>query len=259
MNQALVRDCVVKVTWTGDADVDVLVEEPSGTICSLRNLRTTAGGVMLGDSFSQLGDAKSPDGYSEMYVCPEGFGGKYRILLRRVWGDVTAGKVTVDIYTNYRSKKQGHLHRQIPLAEKDAVVIFDVPSGRRTESLAAHQLANVARAQTAVSRAILAQLLNTVTDSSAVRDFAVDRRYAQKAGLLGPNRRRNVGFQPVITTLPSGANISATAVISADRRYVRITPTPLFSSIGQINTFNFGGGDGGVEGGEGGDGGEVAQ
>ena len=34
LNRALVRDCVVKVTWTGDADIDVMVEEPGGTICS---------------------------------------------------------------------------------------------------------------------------------------------------------------------------------------------------------------------------------
>ena len=46
------------------------------------------------------------------------------------------------------------------------------------------------------------------------------------------------GYQPVIINLPSGANMMAMAVISADRRYVRITPFPFFSSIGQVTTFN---------------------
>ena len=51
-DQALVRDCVVVVSWTGDADIDLLVEEPTGTVCSFRNPRTTGGGLMLGDSSS---------------------------------------------------------------------------------------------------------------------------------------------------------------------------------------------------------------
>jgi hypothetical protein len=33
--------------------------------------------------------------------------------------------------------------------------------------------------------------------------------------------------------------MAATAVISADRRYVRISVVPLFSSVGDVTTFNF--------------------
>jgi hypothetical protein len=43
----------------------------------------------------------------------------------------------------------------------------------------------------------------------------------------------------VITTLPEGTNFQASAVISADRRYVRVTSTPFFSLIGDVSTFNF--------------------
>ena len=58
------------------------------------------------------------------------------------------------------------------------------------------------------------------------------------------------------------------AIISADRRFVRITPAPFFSQIGKVSTFNFitgeeapggaaggGGGAGGAGGGAGGAGG----
>jgi hypothetical protein len=48
-----------------------------------------------------------------------------------------------------------------------------------------------------------------------------------------------VGYQPVITTLPAGTNMVATAVISADRRYVRVSAVPLFSSIGPVEAFNY--------------------
>ena len=96
-------------------------------------------------------------------------------------------------------------------------------------------------------RAILSQQLNSVANSSATRDLAYSRRRAAEsvklAGSPLARRLRNVGFQPVITTLPEGANMTVTAIISADRRYVRITPIPLFSQIGKVTTFNLGTGE----------------
>lgn len=52
-------------------------------------------------------------------------------------------------------------------------------------------------------------------------------------------RGNAVGYQPVITTIPSGAFLSATSVISADRRYVRISLSPIFRDIRHVQTFNF--------------------
>jgi hypothetical protein len=48
-----------------------------------------------------------------------------------------------------------------------------------------------------------------------------------------------VGYQPVIITLPDGTNFSTTAVISADRRYVRVSPSPVFSGVSSVATFSF--------------------
>ena len=53
--------------------------------------------------------------------------------------------------------------------------------------------------------------------------------------------RGAVGYQPVITVLPEGANFSVTGVISADRRYVRITPQFIVSQIKEVSTFTFAG------------------
>jgi hypothetical protein len=248
LNQALVRDCLVRVSWTGDADIDLMVEEPSGSICSFRAPRSTAGGLLVGESFNI---ADTSQGRSESYICPEGFAGQYRVLVKRVWGKVTAGKVTVDIYTNYNTDKQKHIRQQIPLADKDALVIFNVPQGRRQEALAEHQIANIAKVQQAVSRAVLAQQLDSAASSSdALQDYAASVRLAQQQGRwIAPPRRGAVGYRPVITTLPEGANMTATAVISADRRYVRITAVPFFSLIGEVQTFNFATGDTSTQGG----------
>jgi hypothetical protein len=257
LNQAQVRDCIVRISWTGEADIDLSVEEPSATVCSARNPRTTAGGVMLGDAFAQR-EKQSVDGYSETYVCPQGFAGQYRLFLRRVWGEVTAGKVTVEICMNYGTESQTYGKQQIPLGEKDAVVNFDLPDGRRQEPLAEQKLARLDEARMQVGQAVLAQQFSDVQDSSAMRE------YLYRTGRLGGSRftplmigrSRGVGFRPIVTPFPEGNQMSSMAVISADRRYVRfslLSGAPIASGITNVDTFQFAGGTtAGVGGGAGG-------
>jgi len=45
--------------------------------------------------------------------------------------------------------------------------------------------------------------------------------------------------QPVIVVLSEGTFMTVQAVISNDRRFVRLTVVPFFSSIGEVNTFQF--------------------
>jgi general secretion pathway protein D len=46
-------------------------------------------------------------------------------------------------------------------------------------------------------------------------------------------------YQPVIVVLSQGTFLTVQAVISNDRRFVRLTVVPFFSNIGQVNTFTF--------------------
>jgi DNA primase len=52
--------------------------------------------------------------------------------------------------------------------------------------------------------------------------------------LMQPN-----GFRPIVTWLPTGTNFSASAVVSPDRRHVRMSLAPFFSSIPRVDTFNY--------------------
>jgi general secretion pathway protein D len=45
--------------------------------------------------------------------------------------------------------------------------------------------------------------------------------------------------QPVIVVLSEGTMMSVQAVVSDDRRYVRLTLVPFFSSIGEVREFTF--------------------
>jgi hypothetical protein len=82
--------------------------------------------------------------------------------------------------------------------------------------------------------------------SSAAHNFALAMAMSNQNGL--PFFRRGaVGYRPQITTLPEGAGFQATAVISADRRYVRVSPVPFFSQVNEVSTFNFVTGQGGQQ------------
>ncbi|MEE8453075.1 MAG: hypothetical protein V3R99_14210, partial [Thermoguttaceae bacterium] len=45
--------------------------------------------------------------------------------------------------------------------------------------------------------------------------------------------------QPVIVVLSEGTSLTVQAVVSNDRRFVRLTVVPFFSKIGEVNTFQF--------------------
>lgn len=243
LTKALVRDCVIQVSWTGNADVDLLVEEPGGTVCSPSQPQTASGGMNLGDTYasgdaSMSGENNNAGGFSETYVCPKGFSGEYRVRIRKVWGEVTAGKVTVDVVTGYRTDNPKHERQQIDLGEKDSIVLFELKDGRRAEPIEDRLLAGAIEQQQAIGQAVLAQQIDSLSDPQATPLRPQDRlrRLAQL------NRGGAVGFQPQIITLPTGTSLTANAVASADRRYVIVRPSPLISAVTDVTSFTFAGG-----------------
>jgi hypothetical protein len=284
VDEALRRDLVVVVSWTGEADIDLLVEEPAGSVCSFRMPYTLSGGIMLGDSVARSKkDELKGQGAQEAYVCPKGFSGDYRIMVRRVWGKVTADKVTVDVFWHYWSKKERTMRKQVDISGGEAVCVVDLQDGRRTEPLEQQQVVNAFANQVGLNMMLygvqqqqqqpvnplkmgpqVARQLNAQNDASAAGSMARSR--AKQIGDLprGINpvnpflMRGATGYQPVISTLPQGAQMFTTAVVSADRRYVRVSPIPIFSVVSQVNTFNFVSGASGTSSG-GGQGGFGAQ
>lgn len=77
-------------------------------------------------------------------------------------------------------------------------------------------------------------------------------------GLLPVVANGAVGFQPIVQSIPTGINLNVLAVISADRRYVRLSLSPQFQQVTDIFTFSFAtggaGGGVGIGGGQGGGG-----
>ncbi|MEM7457161.1 MAG: hypothetical protein AAF456_22660 [Planctomycetota bacterium] len=255
LDQALYRDCIIKVSWTGDADVDLMVEEPGGSLCTRQNPRTTAGGVMMGDAYTQENQAGES---VEYYVLPKGFSGDYKLYIRKVWGEVTAGKVTVAIYHHFRTENQASQQKQLEVDENGITLVnFRLEEGRRTESLEENVLASVSN-QEFLSPKAMNQVLDSMHSSSASSEYYESGGVQGGAGQAGNGnqfappannlRRSTVGYRPEITTIPEGAFMSATATTS-DRLYVLVGAQPVFNLITRVDTFNILGGAGNAAGG----------
>ena len=254
VNEALVRDIELEFSWNGDADIDLMVEEPAGTVCSLASPRTPSGGALLGD----MAMASDPTNATqrERYVAAEAFPGTYRILVRRACGKAAADTVTAQLTLYRGTDREQKLRRQIPLTSDEVMFSIDLPEGRRRELLLDAQIAQDVAFQQGIGKTILAQQLQSMADPSTAASLSQSRGGSGSGPTVpggGFTRGGATGYQPVISTLPEGTNMSAHAVVSADRRYVRITTSPLFSGVGAITQFNFAGG--GARGGSGGGGG----
>ena len=146
------------------------------------------------------------------------------------------------------------MKKQLPVVGDDMLFTIELPSGRRRQPVIEAKVAQDVLVQQELSKTILAQQLAALSSDDAVDSLSDTRPKTQPpGGIQRPFTSGNaVGYQPIITTLPEGTNLQAMAVISANRKYVRITSTPLFSGVGQVTTFNYSSGAGGTGGAGGG-------
>lgn len=90
-----------------------------------------------------------------------------------------------------------------------------------------------------------AGLLQEEVDNEARRQLATSQAYRDmrvqdyQNRLAAARSGRPVGYAPVVTWLPEGASLGASAVVSPDRRYVRMNLQPFFSRVVGVDTFNF--------------------
>ncbi len=214
---------------------------------------------------------------SEQYILPKGFAGDYRLVIKRIWGEVTSGKVTVSIHNHYRSEKEASLTKQVKIDNKGALVLFSLDQGRRTEALEDHEIQTVVRKQLLANRNVLAQEVADNYSSGAASDY-----YGGLLGNVGGGQVGNildaqlagngvVGYTPIITQIPEGTFFTVNHATTADRLHVMISVSPNFTQITSVSTFNIlgnadtaeglagqggaGGGGGGQGGGQGGAGG----
>jgi hypothetical protein len=155
IREAKLRDCVVTIEWTGEAGIDLMVREPSNSLCWFRNPRSMSGGllkttpVMLPAKISSQSAVKRVS-----YVCPRGFNGLYSLILQKSWGNLSNNLVKVIVETNVvpgESKTEGVT---VPMHPEGIVIDFALESGRRTESASEAELAAADMQMTAAQRTV---------------------------------------------------------------------------------------------------------
>ena len=117
-------DLQVRIWWSGSADIDLMVIDPSEKLCSWQQPYTESGGMHLGDGF---GLEKT-----ETYVGKQVFSGRYVIRIRHVWGSPVAKRVKLEIIRHAGTSYQKREVSSIQLTEEDIVIPVELSLGRRT-------------------------------------------------------------------------------------------------------------------------------
>ncbi|MBC8116138.1 MAG: hypothetical protein H7062_17265 [Candidatus Saccharimonas sp.] len=231
MRNARELDLVVRLDWNGQGDLDLLVTEPTGSVCSMDKPYTSGGGIFIHDGFGP-NQARC---YDE-YVCPRAIPGEYVLRVRHVWGDIVGKRARLTITRGKDTPREQTETQTVILGRVDQTVRISVTQGRRVEADA--RVPNPATKQSGrrgtVQSGVLAQTGNTGQGQIGGGQGFV-------GGVGG-----NVGYQPVVALINEGVTMSAMATVSGDRRYVRITTAPVFSDITDVFTFSFIGGGGGA-------------
>ncbi len=215
------RDLVVTLSWNGPGELDLQVDEPLGTVCHFDLRQTRSGGVLVHDGFGPV----QRNCYEE-YVCAFAAAGEYRMTISHVDGDIV-GKRAQLIVRRYvgTDHEQVHTH-PVVFDSRKKVVRLSLQRGRREK---------------------LSDPLPRSSD-----DFAAARsgrrrgrpfRFGPSTGRDAGSGRRGVvpgvGYTPVVSMLSEGVASTALAVVSGDRRYVRVSVNAVFSSIVGMATFSF--------------------
>ena len=234
------RDLIIRLRWQGQADLDLKVKEPAGSICSARNRISVGGGTLLGDTL------RSRD--EETYVAAKGFSGEYEITVDRVWGRPLGGKAQLQIIRHQGTEQESTKIVMLKLKEKN-VFKLELTEGRRMEAASVppedlrkdrtkqvrqkariyQKLRDLAMPEvTGMGRGLsgtLGSLARTVETTESAKPIRPEDTL--KDQYLGGRTFRN-RVSPFVT---NSVSLTSQAVISSDRRYVRLSVNPFFNTV----------------------------
>jgi hypothetical protein len=237
LNRFKVRDLVIQLSWEGEANLDLEVKEPIGTVCSYQQRQTPGGGTLIGDTLAEPNN--------EAYVAAEAFSGEYELTVRRIWGRPLGAKATLKIIQHQgTSQPRERIETIVFDREHKMKVVLD--EGRRT-ALAKVPPASVNQkaATASADRARVMNKLRALADPDLV-----DSGSGMQGGLSSPgmssggssgSRLPNVtgqggqAFQQgIFSPFNNAMDLTAQAVVSDDRRYVTLSMAPVFQTATKV-------------------------
>ena len=231
------RDLVIKLSWEGQADLDLKVKEPTGSICWALNRKTVGGGTLVGDTLSDMNH--------ETYMAAEAYSGEYQITVDRVWGQPKYNKAQLTVIRNQGTAEEKVSPPMTVDLSQNKPIPIKLDGGRRTEAAyvpppASQQTPDASLVPQSKHDLILAQL----------RDLADPEGYTESKGfrggfgspgaslaekptkVSGPSDKDKVLYQTKVSSFISNSlDVTAQAVMSADRRSIRLQMSPVYAPL----------------------------
>jgi len=119
------RDVVIRLTWDGEADFDLIVDEPLGATAKYETPRTVFGGSLITNGYGS-----HPD---EIYVCPRAFDGDYRVKVSTIWTDPSkpVTRLTLEGITHEGTPEEKKQVTQIAPDDSGKPIVLTLKGGRR--------------------------------------------------------------------------------------------------------------------------------
>jgi hypothetical protein len=230
------RDLVIKLAWQGEADLDLKVTEPSGSVCSTLNRQTVGGGILVGDSLLERA--------SETYLAAEAFSGEYQVKVQRVYGKPLGERAQLRVIRHQGTDDEEEDLITVDLKDNKPIPIR-LDGGRRKELAYVPPTPTQQAADTPAESPdkVLNQLraaadpevtgINPVT----VRGGAGSGGLPSRTTRVVQDEQKPVGdkvlFQNKVRSfVQNSLEVTAQAVLSSDRRSVRLSLTPAFNTVG---------------------------
>jgi hypothetical protein len=234
------RDLVIQLLWQGEADLDLKVTEPTGSTCSALHKQTVGGGALLGDSLAE------PN--RETYVAAEGFKGNYTVTVEKIWGRPLGNKAQLKIIRNQGTPDETEELVTLRLTSNTTPpIVVKLADGRRKETAyvpppSAHKPVE----RPALVLSATDRVLNTLRDLADPEITGVERGMSGGVGSLGqaattPRKiwskdvkaspdDRTVFQNKVRSVVANTLEVTAQTVLSADRRSVRLSLSPVYNT-----------------------------
>jgi hypothetical protein len=225
---------VFKLSWQGDADLDLKVKEPTGSVCWVLNRQTIGGGTLTGDAQS--------DRNSETYQAAKAFSGDYEVTVDRVWGAPLSNKAQLKIIRHQGTTQQSEELVTIDLKNGGAVKV-NLTDGRRNEVAYVPPPSSVRPvSQGVIKTTDRCSLMNKLRKMSEpeVQGVTTVGIHGSTVGMgetvpsAVPASLTPTGGEQYQSKLSSfianSLEVTTQATMAADRRSMRVSMTPVFNT-----------------------------
>jgi tetratricopeptide (TPR) repeat protein len=222
--EQMTRDLRIELVWQGAADLDLVVAEPTGSVCSATSRRTTGGGVLKADLLGQSQD----NNRSEVYTAALAFDGTYKVTVRQAFGKVTGG-ARLRVTKLHGTAKQSEDLIEIDLSSTKPIEIT-LQGGSRTELAAVTDDADEFRAAT--TGAAVSGGVSGIGGGFGTAGTLLSARVATSR----PQNNMPAVAAPLEARLPgvgSAADLRASVKLNPDRQTFSLEVKPVFRTAGK--------------------------